>query len=566
MAQQSPPISMELEQLSPFIAQVITQELGKSPVYEFNSIGKGLIGGLFNLAGGLFGNDDLGGELFGKKQDNTVSLANLVLQAAGLQQEAEMRKEDRAFQRDMMREMQKYKLDEMKSQHKFEQDQMKLAFELDTVKTMQDQNFQERMRGLSHKQQLDVAKVQNAYETGRMHLLSDLEIKRSFSDATITNALAENGSLRNIAEYAFKHSKDEETRKAAEQFTEKMQKDQQAFQAGESEKNRQAAKEQATADREAQVGMAKEANQTRIKGALIEAGSRETAAAAGVEEAKIRAQGEQQKSQQADAEKRTKESVNRQGRQRALLDAVNLQIEEQYDGQGNDFAHPKSPFSLLQLSNSPEAITATGPLPKHILGNMRVGLEDIVKTAVLEDPDITEKELNDIVSKRLNNAAARTKEGIMSYRKVDPVSGKTEDTVDDETYAMTESALEKLRSNALQILPGVVSGIHQMNAAEQNYRKAAEMMSGVKKWLWANSQNTMGYNKAFAWYNQNGAQEASRLQEAFAKIKPPSLDQTPTEYFEANADKIGPLVAETNVIFGDGNRLSAQIASILSGN
>lgn len=120
MPTMGPPVSQEMQDLGGVLADVLTQQLTAAPQYQFGSIGKGLLGGLFNLVGGVFGNDDLGGELFGSRSDrvNPSDIANTLVQMAGLKEERAARKEKLALDRELFDRTLKHQTEMNAMEHK----------------------------------------------------------------------------------------------------------------------------------------------------------------------------------------------------------------------------------------------------------------------------------------------------------------------------------------------------------------------------------------------------------------------------------------------------------------
>lgn len=170
----------------------IVELLGKQkPEYGFRNLGQGLVGGLFNAIGGIFGNSDLGGELFGRKeQDMSPMLLEALLKQSAMKEDIALRREELQTEKALRKETMDLQKELTRMQITAENDRQKTEVDLRKTELKERFKHDESMQSLDTKSKSELAELQAKLELGRISMISNAELENALRLADQANGHA----------------------------------------------------------------------------------------------------------------------------------------------------------------------------------------------------------------------------------------------------------------------------------------------------------------------------------------------------------------------------------------
>lgn len=162
---------MDMLDSNPLLENVLAKALedAQEPDYDYRGILGGLLGGAFNLVGSLWGNDELGGQLFGRRTDQgeLAKLAEVLTAATGQQEQLALERQRLALDKKLGQEQLKlYKqevqaqTDRLRMSQEFAAKQAKEQFKQQKWFKEFDRDTQTLMSELAAGNQLNLTKAQ----------------------------------------------------------------------------------------------------------------------------------------------------------------------------------------------------------------------------------------------------------------------------------------------------------------------------------------------------------------------------------------------------------------------
>ena len=476
--------TQEETSLNAYIAKLISAGQQKPAEYEFGgSIGRGIIGGLFNAVGGIFGNSDLGGQLFGHKlSDKTDTIVEALVKAAGLKEEAEARKETMAFQEHLMKTQMEYETQRAKDEHQHQQNQLMIQVNANADILQKQFAQDDKMAGLSQDQRMELAKFTSKLELDAQNTIKESEFKRMMQMARtqqgwkVLDAMRDHSQKLDELAKSFGFSKDLELIK----------------QNAETERDKiktQAATTMAEKDNQTKENIADKEAQSRREvagiGAAAEVKSAEVRAAGDVQATGIQAEAKKTADAakaEADAteaaQKQTEKTLDIMGQLKATVDDMTGQMDKA-DIYGSAFLNDRAIGIRNLITNqtrasiSSDAVSFTPEtikdFKKYIASRMGASLDngEPVEMAV------------DKMLKEINNGAEAVKTALSKSRQSDIPGGKPE--VANNIYGMIDGAVSKQRDVMESLLPEITPDLALKRDLKEKINRANTAISGASR-------------------------------------------------------------------------------------
>lgn len=454
---QGPPTQEQFD-LRKYVADMLIDNRQDKQKVVFGSVGKGILGGLFNAAGGIvsglagvmsmddpLGTKGIGDKLFGTPVPDisSIELAKLLMQESGLKDELALKKQELLDRTEQNKAMMKLQTDMQAAEQKHEMAMSKA--QMDQRATLLNEQFKhdESMSKLDSSQRLSMATTMAAIELQNTSALT----KQQFED---TLKLLEKGNSFTAWEKMKDRAADFIKLAKQHGHEERAQAIQNSFEAG-----------RTTETLAAHTQAAQTAADAQVKVSENEAASRKATTQATVDAATAENTTKQAAADTKDAEKK----LDREGRKRILLDTM------EKEAPGNAlFSHPEIGVRKLITDTDGELNAFGEGLPDKIMQGVEKFMAsegELLIDQYENNPDGLAKALEE----RVKGPLAAIKTTLHTVATKIPAEGE-EKLVDESVYATTDALISKLNSafqaKAAEVSPRIVNN----HAAEANLRQA----------------------------------------------------------------------------------------------
>jgi hypothetical protein len=455
------PNQEEIFDMRKYISELLTK---KKPEYEFGSIGKGLVGGLFNAIGGVFGNSDLGGELFGRKdQDMTPVLIEALIKQSGMKEEIDLRKQELAADKEIRKQTMELQRELTRLQIGADNDRQQAEIKSRADILKEQFKHDQTMQSLNAKERSDFAMLQSKLELGQAKTISKIEFENAIKLAEQANGhamrqllTAQSGRLQEIAQaHGYDMEKLNMQIKAAEKEGEATRKSNEKISDNET-KNRAAIADKELANRKA---IADAENKTRIDATKLEVGDREKTA-----ESKAAAESKEQDTKNARA------VMDMRGNVVAALDGM-TELQDQLGEFGTQYLNGAG-IGLRELVTSD---TRTAIMGKDVSFNEDTNnaMKEymVSRIASLSDThDGNQDKVYEAITNEVKNGSESLKSAAHKVRAAVAPGG--DPNINAETYAILDAAISKQRATFENMIPDLVEDVSTKYKWMQNTNRA----------------------------------------------------------------------------------------------